>query len=403
MDFRIITNFCFKSKKSIVLVFLAIYVFLLASTKVACCEAPTEEEFQKCFRIAYQYYLQNKNEKATDEFKAMLLLDNKNWISYIYLSKIEERKKNLANSYSYAVECMQLNPLSLAPYKQVASLIKQINVKHIFASIDAKNKTAHTINAILFCAIEIVLILLWVGYGLRYLLISYSTTQEKSGISVMVILILLLLYLLIFHSIANIAYKILQAIDEDAYYATTLAINFIAQLLMRGGFLAIMIYVLKRSKISVFEMHKYNNTTMNNLLHIVIPAVIIVSPTLFFYFGGSLLLKIKLLFMYLPEKSLIFYTLYALEILWLGVLLQEILFRRILYNKLKDYFKPVLAMALVSILFAVAHQNFEEFLNYFLSSLIYTGVYEKTKSIIPSVVVHSISNMPGVISGSMFF
>lgn len=80
----------------------------------------------------------------------------------------------------------------------------------------------------------------------------------------------------------------------------------------------------------------------------------------------------------------------------LGPILEEFLFRGLVYNKLKLFNKKMTAIVLTSIIFALFHQNFIQVLYTFCLSFILIYVYEKYKTLKAPIIVHIASNIINV-------
>lgn len=77
----------------------------------------------------------------------------------------------------------------------------------------------------------------------------------------------------------------------------------------------------------------------------------------------------------------------------LGPILEELLFRGIVYNKLKKFNKIMKSIILTSIIFALFHQTGVQILYAFCLSFILIYFYEKFKNIIASIIIHISSNI----------
>ncbi|HEY6871850.1 MAG TPA: type II CAAX endopeptidase family protein [Geobacteraceae bacterium] len=75
-----------------------------------------------------------------------------------------------------------------------------------------------------------------------------------------------------------------------------------------------------------------------------------------------------------------------------GPILEEILFRGFIYRILKNRYNIVIAAIISSLIYMLIHNLQIQILYLFLPSLIYAYVYEKTSSILSSIVTHSLNN-----------
>lgn len=78
---------------------------------------------------------------------------------------------------------------------------------------------------------------------------------------------------------------------------------------------------------------------------------------------------------------------------------EELYLRGVVYNALQNYYKKHWAAILVSCYFAVGHLSyFASLMLWFLvMGLIYIGLYEKYKSLLPGIVLHGLMNIPMVL------
>jgi len=95
--------------------------------------------------------------------------------------------------------------------------------------------------------------------------------------------------------------------------------------------------------------------------------------------------------------TLVDLCLYFLVALVLGPVLEEVIYRGIFYSPYRKKYGPAKAVIITSVFFAMAHFALPSF----LFSLLLTALYEKTESIIPPIIAHSIHNLL-VILGVLF-
>ncbi len=77
----------------------------------------------------------------------------------------------------------------------------------------------------------------------------------------------------------------------------------------------------------------------------------------------------------------------------LGPIIEEYLFRGIIYNGLKKNFNDKKSMIITSIVFAITHTNIIQMIYAFLLNIILVKVYEKYKNINSCIIIHSMSNL----------
>ncbi len=76
-----------------------------------------------------------------------------------------------------------------------------------------------------------------------------------------------------------------------------------------------------------------------------------------------------------------------------GPILEELVFRGIIYNNLKKSFSIKSSLLILSLMFAVYHFNFVQGLYAFLFSIIITYYYEKTDNFLVPTFIHIVGNL----------
>ena len=91
-----------------------------------------------------------------------------------------------------------------------------------------------------------------------------------------------------------------------------------------------------------------------------------------------------------------------LQFLVLGILtpiLEELLFRGVIYKRLKMYCDVSVAAYIAAIIFAIAHFNLIQGLYAFILGIVLSYIYEKNGSLVDTMVAHSAANMVSVVMG----
>ena len=92
-----------------------------------------------------------------------------------------------------------------------------------------------------------------------------------------------------------------------------------------------------------------------------------------------------------------------------GPIIEELIFRGIIYNKLKTFNKPMTAIILTSLIFSIIHFNIIECIYTFGVSFILIYLYEKYKSLKAPIIMHMSLNitiiliLPLIIKGFTIF
>ena len=77
----------------------------------------------------------------------------------------------------------------------------------------------------------------------------------------------------------------------------------------------------------------------------------------------------------------------------LGPVLEEIIFRTIIYRKLKEGFSVKTSIFMVSLLFGIFHFNVIQGIYAFLFSLVITYIYEKKDNFLIAIIIHCFGNL----------
>lgn len=94
-----------------------------------------------------------------------------------------------------------------------------------------------------------------------------------------------------------------------------------------------------------------------------------------------------------PIGSKTLYIINMISTLIMAPILEEILFRKLFFNKLKTVFHTSVSIIITSILFSAMHLNLDLFLVYFLTGVMYTYIYHLTGSLTFNVLLHFFSNI----------
>jgi len=75
--------------------------------------------------------------------------------------------------------------------------------------------------------------------------------------------------------------------------------------------------------------------------------------------------------------------------------LEELIFRGIILEGLLKKYSPLVSIIISSLLFGIAHFNPWQFVTGFLIGIFSGWVYFKTRSLMPSIIIHSVANFSG--------
>lgn len=138
--------------------------------------------------------------------------------------------------------------------------------------------------------------------------------------------------------------------------------------------------------------NKYNKKTKFNIKNIYEPILLGISVSLIF---NITLYNINNLYhitnMYDGSNINIFILVLSSGII--GPIIEELLFRGIVYNELKEITKPMKAIIFTSILFSLFHSNIIDMIYAFGVSFMFIYLYEKYKDLKYSIVMHMSLNI----------
>ena len=77
----------------------------------------------------------------------------------------------------------------------------------------------------------------------------------------------------------------------------------------------------------------------------------------------------------------------------IGPIIEELMFRGIVYNEAKNKYNNKKAIIITTIIFAILHVNFMQIIYAFIMGLIFIKVYEESKNIKAPIILHMASNI----------
>lgn len=91
------------------------------------------------------------------------------------------------------------------------------------------------------------------------------------------------------------------------------------------------------------------------------------------------------------------YILYFFVIVILGPIVEESIYRGMLYSPYRKKYGPIKAIIITSLFFSIIHLKVG-FGFVFIYGIVYGALYERTESIVPPIVAHGLSNLIGTLS-----
>ena len=85
-----------------------------------------------------------------------------------------------------------------------------------------------------------------------------------------------------------------------------------------------------------------------------------------------------------------------------GPIIEEVVFRKIIFGTLSEKFRFWPAALCSSILYSMIHYSFERFVTYTVIGLFLCYVYKKSNTIVSTIMIHAILNIAALISATLF-
>jgi membrane protease YdiL (CAAX protease family) len=91
------------------------------------------------------------------------------------------------------------------------------------------------------------------------------------------------------------------------------------------------------------------------------------------------------------------YPIMAVNIVLIGPILEEVIYRKILFGYFYKKTNYWIAASLSSFIFATAHLTLERFIAYFIVGMAFCYIYKKSSTIAPSIFAHTVLNLFSVL------
>ncbi len=103
--------------------------------------------------------------------------------------------------------------------------------------------------------------------------------------------------------------------------------------------------------------------------------------------------QLRLINLQISLRNDLYQIVYFIVLVFLGPILEEILYRRIIFRKLSQQYSILSSICITAILFAIMHLSIEGFIAYFFVGIIYTYLYHLTKNLWLNIFVHFLYNL----------
>ncbi|WP_426452260.1 lysostaphin resistance A-like protein [Paenibacillus sp. S-38] len=98
------------------------------------------------------------------------------------------------------------------------------------------------------------------------------------------------------------------------------------------------------------------------------------------------------------EQTTALYSIAILHMIISGPVVEEVVFRKVLYNKFKNISNELTGTVVSSMFYAVIHDNMERFPIYFITGCILCSVYKKSNTIATTILIHILINAVALIA-----
>lgn len=105
---------------------------------------------------------------------------------------------------------------------------------------------------------------------------------------------------------------------------------------------------------------------------------------------------------YLSENKL-FFVISCFNIIVLGPIFEEILFRKTLYSSLTHHYNEKKANIIQACIFSMYHLSILAFLSYFMAGYILGIIYKREKNIMPPIIFHGFVNLIAIIANVIIY
>lgn len=94
----------------------------------------------------------------------------------------------------------------------------------------------------------------------------------------------------------------------------------------------------------------------------------------------------------LSDDLLAVYVIMPINVVLFGPIIEEIVYRKIMFGSLNTKFSFAISATLSSVVFGIAHMSWKLFLAYFVVGFILCNLYKKTNTLYTAIIVHGLLN-----------
>lgn len=141
-----------------------------------------------------------------------------------------------------------------------------------------------------------------------------------------------------------------------------------------------------------FSLKKVNPKLVFYVMLLAVFMVISQSALDVSFIKGLLQSKVRFFTFTNPSQNGIHSIVYLFGAVIAAPIIEEILYRKIIFIRLKEHYGLAFGLVVSSFLFALVHWNFEGLFAYFITGLLYTYLYYLTKVLWLNILLHGIYN-----------
>jgi len=161
-------------------------------------------------------------------------------------------------------------------------------------------------------------------------------------------------------------------------------------------FLSLIFFLKKKWDIVLYKKAQLPSLTSSSIFILLTIIICIINRSLgsiqdLFTLSDGLINKLDFRLPIIEDKTHWIFSFFFAVIL--GPLLEELFFRGLIMEYLQRYYSPLLSILLTTFLFTLSHVEYNYVPTLFISGLLFSFIYYKTKSLSLCVISHSLCNL----------
>lgn len=198
----------------------------------------------------------------------------------------------------------------------------------------------------------------------------------------------------VIETIKNPSVDINQILTEETLLKYTLPINIICQIISLCIFLPIYLNNKKKNYITV---SKSKGQTFNYLTYSFAVILVGIISGIFMSFLENFAIKIDGGYSSITSITSQNVYLSLISVVLLAPILEEILFRGLIFNRLNSKFKTWTSIIISALIFGLIHGNIIQTINATILGIAFAYIYSKTHNLIPCIIGHFLNNLISIV------